>query len=153
MNEIYRPPENRVARVLRRPIRGLGARSSDNAKRRIVSGWLRNHLEPGEEPFASSIDRDRDGNIWIVTNHATYLLPKPTRANRSRQDRMQRIPHSSLVRIEEIHGKTVLTRVLTATDEGKPFVFSGRFRRREDPSLVWALSRLTGIDVMTVRTD
>jgi hypothetical protein len=142
-----------VARTLRRPIRDTWRVKLSHAQLWNANKWMQSAMEPREESFGISADKDSNGNVWFVSNLATYLIPKPTRANRGRKDKMQRIPHESVVRIEELHSGAGLTRVITATWEGTEFTFSGRFSRREDPTVVRALSRLTGVDVMTVRAD
>jgi hypothetical protein len=86
---------------------------------------------------------------WLLAGLHHVAQPFRSPLELSTLETPQRIPHRSVARIDEIHDHRGISRVLTATYEGNPFLFSGRFHRREDPTLMRSLSKLTGVQVET----
>jgi hypothetical protein len=112
---------------------------------------LKNVLEPGERLLAGSTEVGSTGDIWFVSDRATYVDSKSSRSNaRAGHERLLRIPHASVTDIVEAHTDDVIIRTLYAAFEGEREGISGRFPAADDGVLTRVLSERTSVDVRTV---
>jgi hypothetical protein len=118
----------------------------------LVAGYrsLRGVLEPGERLLGASTEPGSTGDIWLVSDRATYVSAKASRTNqRAGHDKLLRILHTAVRGIDEARsdGQTLLT--LAATFDEATVEVSGRFSIAEGGSISRLLSERTGVEVQT----